>query len=452
MLGKAKNHRRDQVTVSVEELVPADHFLRTIDTMIDFQFIEEKLAAYYSPTIGRPSIPPITLFKMMFIGYFYGIRSERQLEKELQTNVAYRWFLGLSLTDRIPDHSTISWNRQTRFLDTTVFEDIFNAIVHQAEGHGLVDGRILVSDSTHVKANANKNKFLRKAKSPKVPAYLAELEAEVQADREKEGKKRSDPKERKPADPAMTRISRTDPDSGFMMRDGKPQGFFYLDHRTVDAKYNIITDTYITPGNVHDADPYLDRLEVQRATFDFPVEAVALDAGYFTGYLCKKLEEQGIYAVMGYRRYGKSRRYLPKRKFRYIASKKAYVCPMGCMLTYRLTDREGYRQYRSRPQDCQGCPMRETCFSPAASSRLISRLIWEDGKDRARARKRTKTGKALYHLRSQTIERSFGDAKELHGFRYTRYRGHPSVQAQAHLTAACQNMKKIALYLAKRSA
>ncbi len=193
MLGKAKNHRRDQVTVSVEELVPADHFLRTIDTMIDFQFIEEKLAAYYSPTIGRPSIPPITLFKMMFIGYFYGIRSERQLEKELQTNVAYRWFLGLSLTDRIPDHSTISWNRQTRFLDTTVFEDIFNAIVRQAEGHGLVDGRILVSDSTHVKANANKNKFLRKAKSPKVPAYLAELEAEVQADREKEGKKRSDP-------------------------------------------------------------------------------------------------------------------------------------------------------------------------------------------------------------------------------------------------------------------
>lgn len=192
MLGKAENYRLDQVTVAVEDLVPADHFLRTIDAMIDFRFIDEQLAPYYSPTVGRPSIPPITLFKMMFIGYFYGIRSERQLEKELQTNVAYRWFLGLSLTDRIPDHSTISWNRQTRFLDTMVFEDIFDTIVRQADACGLVDGRILLTDSTHVKANANKNKFLRKAKSPKVPAYLNELEADVQAHREAEGKKHWD--------------------------------------------------------------------------------------------------------------------------------------------------------------------------------------------------------------------------------------------------------------------
>lgn len=249
----------------------------------------------------------------------------------------------------------------------------------------------------------------------------------------------------------MSRVSRTDPDSGFLMRDGKPQGFFYLDHRTVDAKHNIITDTHITPGNVHDTEPYLARLDAQRIKFDFPVEAVALDAGYFTAYLCKKLHEQDIYAVMGYRRPGNTRRYLPKRKFRFVPSKKAYVCPMGCLLTYRTTDREGYRHYRSRPQDCQGCPLREDCFSASATSRMISRHLWEDFKDQVRARKRTPAGKALYHLRTQTVERSFGDAKELHGFRYARYRGHPSVQAQAYLTATCQNMKKIALLLAKRA-
>lgn len=248
----------------------------------------------------------------------------------------------------------------------------------------------------------------------------------------------------------MTRISRTDPDSGFLMREGKPQGFFYLDHRTVDAKHNIITDTYITPGNVHDADPYLERLEVQRAKFGFQVEAVALDAGYFTAYLCKKLEEQGIYAVMGYRRPGKSGPYMPKRKFRFVPQKKAYVCPMGCLLTYRTTDRNGYRHYRSRPQDCQGCPLREDCFSPSATSRVVSRHLWEDFKDLVRARKRTNTGKALYHLRTQTVERSFGDSKELHAFRYARYRGHSSVQEQAYLTATCQNMKKIALVLTKQ--
>ncbi|MBO3287530.1 transposase, partial [Paenibacillus polymyxa] len=103
---------------------------------------------------GRPAIDPTVLFKMIFLGYFYGIRSERQLEREIQTNLAYRWFLGLGLTDKVPDHTTISWNRRTRFKDTTIFQDIFDEIVLQAISHRMVGGRVLVTDSTHVKANA----------------------------------------------------------------------------------------------------------------------------------------------------------------------------------------------------------------------------------------------------------------------------------------------------------
>ena len=97
---------------------------------------------------------------MVFLGYFYGIRSERRLEQEIQTNVAYRWFLGLGLTDRVPDHSTISWNRRKRFVDTTVFKNV-DEIVLQAIQHRMVGGRVLISDSTHLKANANKKKFTR---------------------------------------------------------------------------------------------------------------------------------------------------------------------------------------------------------------------------------------------------------------------------------------------------
>jgi transposase len=189
MIGKFINHRNDQVTASVEELVPKDHFLRTIEETIDFSFIEDKIEPYYCTNNGRPSIPPITLFKMMFIGYFYGIRSERQLENEIRVNVAYRWFLGLSMDDRVPDHSTISFNRRTRFLNTTIFEDIFDEIVHQAMGHNMVSGRILMSDSTHIKANANKNKFIRKAKTDKPKVYLKELEEAVREDRLEHGKK-----------------------------------------------------------------------------------------------------------------------------------------------------------------------------------------------------------------------------------------------------------------------
>ena len=116
MMGALKNHRDERVSVSVEELVPQDHFLRAIEATISFDFIEEKLRPYYCENNGRPSIHPIVLFKMMFIEYFYGIRSERQLEKEIKTNIAYRCFLGFSLSDTIPDHSTISWNRRTRLV------------------------------------------------------------------------------------------------------------------------------------------------------------------------------------------------------------------------------------------------------------------------------------------------------------------------------------------------
>ncbi|WZP39287.1 IS1182 family transposase [Planococcus maritimus] len=453
MLGSVQNHRHDQTTVSIDELVPQDHFLRTVDALIDFSFIERITMPYYCPDNGRPSIAPVTLFKMLFLGYLYGIRSERQLEKEIQANIAYRWFLGYSLVDRVPDHSTISFNRKGRFEETSVFEEIFDETVRQAQAEGFVSGRVLLSDSTHVKANANKNKFLRIAKTQKVVRYMGELEQAVQQDRAAHGKKRK-PKITRPTlhkKVSLTRVSLTDPDSGFMMRDHKPQGFFYLDHRTVDAKYNFITDTFITPGNVHDTDPYLERLKHQTKKFSFPVEAVALDAGYFTGHICMTLLKAGIFAVMGYRRFKSRTTWLPKSQFTYVESLDAYACPMGCKLTYATTDRSGYRHYKSQRQDCINCPLRSDCFSANATQRTITRHIWESYKKQVRINTNTVSGKKLYRLRSQTIERSFADAKELHSFRYARRRGHPSVQEQAYLTAATQNIKKMALLLSKRA-
>lgn len=123
--------------VSIEELVPEDHLLRKIDEYIDFQYIVEKTRSFYSQDIGRPSIDSIVLFKMLFIGYLYGIRPERQLEKEVQTNVTYRWFLGLGLIDKVPDHSTISWNRRTRFKGTNIFQELFDEIVLQGIKHHI---------------------------------------------------------------------------------------------------------------------------------------------------------------------------------------------------------------------------------------------------------------------------------------------------------------------------
>lgn len=189
MMGQWQDRRHVSSVTTVDALVPKDHFLRTVDTMIDFSFIEELSLPHYSPTMGRPSIPPLVLFRMLFLGYFYGIRSERQLEREIQTNVAYRWFLGYSLEDPIPDHSTISVNRRRRFGDTDVFLAIFERTVEMAQEHDMVGGRVLLTDSTHIKANANKNRFIREAKPVQAAAYLEELEAEVAEEREQHGKK-----------------------------------------------------------------------------------------------------------------------------------------------------------------------------------------------------------------------------------------------------------------------
>lgn len=189
MLRSNRDKQQNYELVSIEDLVPADHMLRKIDKYIDFTFIDEKVRHLYSLDNGRPAIDPLVLFKMIFLGYFYGIRSERQLEREVQTNLAYRWFLGLGLTDRVPDHTTISWNRRTRFKDTSVFQDIFDEIVLQAISHRMVGGRVLVSDSTHVKANANKHKYMKEQVQQNTRDYLDELNAAIDTDRKTQGKK-----------------------------------------------------------------------------------------------------------------------------------------------------------------------------------------------------------------------------------------------------------------------
>lgn len=245
------------------------------------------------------------------------------------------------------------------------------------------------------------------------------------------------------------KVSTTDPDSGYMQREGKPEGFSYLDNRTVDAKYNIITDTHITPGNVHDSVPYLSRLKRQQERFGFAIEAVALDSGYLSAPICNELRRLNIFGVIGHRRFHSRKGFMPKWKFRFDRENNQYICPEGHVLTYRTTNREGYREYRSNPSFCGNCPRIEQCTHSQNQTKVVTRHVWEDSREWVRENRLSDQGKALYKKRQETIERSFADAKQLHGLRYCRLRGREKVQEQALLTAACQNMKKIAMHLAK---
>ncbi|MCM3270342.1 IS1182 family transposase [Paenibacillus elgii] len=449
MLRSNPNVQNSYEFVCLEELVPLNHLLRKIHKHIDFSFILEKVKPYYCEDNRRPSVDPIMLFKMMFVGYLYGIRSERQLEQEIQLNVAYRWFVGLSLTDRVPDHSTLSLNRK-RLQDSDVVQEIFDHIVFKAIELRMVAGRVLITDSTHLKANANKRKFIKQEVEKSVKTYLDDLDEAVQADRAAHGKKPLKPR-KEVTQTKETKVSTTDPESGYMVRDGKPEGFFYLDHRTVDHKYNIITDVHITPGNVHDSKPYLERLELQikKFGFDKTLEAVALDAGYYTADICKKLHVRRIYAVIGGRSYTPVKGLIAKWRFKYDKERDLYICPQKQELAYATTDREGYRQYKSDPEICKDCPLLSQCTRSRNKQRILTRHVWQDSKEWVKQNGRSRSGKYLYRLRYQTIERSFADAKELHGLRYCRFRGKKKVLEQALMTAICQNVKKIANHLAK---
>lgn len=444
MLKEQREKQSELEFISIEDLVPKDHLLRKIDKTIDFEFIHEKVRDLYCANNGRPAIDPVMLFKMLFIGYLFGVRSERQLVREIQVNMAYRWFLGLGLRDKVPDASTLSQNRRRRFSESTIYQDIFDEIVLQAMRRNMVGGRVLYTDSTHLKANANKNKFEEKEAKVSTRDYLDDLERDINEDRKEHGKStlKSKPKKAKTKE---VKISTTDPESGYMFRDGKPKGFFYLDHRTVDLKHSIVTDTHVTPANVHDSIPYLERLDRQRKRFGFKTEAVGLDAGYFTPGICKGLEDRDIYGVIGYRRPNHKKGYFYKRDYIYDNKKDCYYCPAGIEIRYSTTNREGYRIYKSDPRECEGCSYMSQCTQSKNKTKIITRHVWQNSKDRVDSHRLSKGGKSLYSHRKETVERSFADAKQLHGHRYARMRGIRKVLEQCLLAAACQNMKKIAL-------
>ena len=277
---------------------------------------------------------------------------------------------------------------------------------------------------------------------------MRELDKAVNDDREAHGKDPLDPVEQKPEE-KETRVSNTDPESGYMKRERKPEGFCYLDHRTVDGKHSVITDVHVTPGNVHDSVPYLDRLDRQRERFGFEVENVGLDAGYYTSHICKGLADRGIYGAMPYTRPGGKKGMLKRTEFVWDEYFDCYICPQGEVLNYVTTNREGFREYKSRREICCNCQLLKQCTNSKTKVKTLLRHVWEEYKEQVIEHRYEEQGKQIYGRRKETVERSFADAKQLHGHRYAKRRGLDNVSEQCLMAAACQNIKKIALVLTR---
>lgn len=446
MLRKKGNKQQEMQVVILEEMIPEDHLLRQIDRTIDFSFIRRLCEPLYCENNGRPAIDPEVLYRMLFVGYLYGIKSERRLEEEINYNLAYKWFCGLELTDKSPDATTISANRRRRFRENNLAEQIFDEILRQAQAAGLVGGAILYTDATHIKAKANKHKkkLIEVTQTPK--HYLAELDTQIDRDRQVLGKKPFGRDDDDPDDPpTTTRMqSTTDPDSGQLSKEGKPDGFHYSEHRTVDSKHNIIVNCHITAANINDVTPLPEILEEVTRRLGEKPKYMGLDAGYHTAPVAWLLRQWGMEPVLGYRRHTHKTPYFGKHRFQYDFDQDVYWCPCKKPLYWRTTNREGYREYYSDPKLCRDCPKRTECFSEKVTRRQVTRHVWQDWLDQATAFTKTPNGRRLYSWRKETIELSFAESKENHGLRVARMLGLAGMREQSFMTAAVQNMKKIA--------
>jgi transposase len=275
MMGK-QSGQIEIAIIDMEQMIPASHLLRKINQIVDFSLIYEQAAGLYAKN-GRPSVDPVLLIKMLLVSYIYGIKSERRLEQEVQLNIAYRWFCGLQLTERVPDHSTFSQNRRRRFGNSSLFREIFYEIVRRCIDCGLVDGEHTVCDGSFLPAEVSKSSCITIEETVKksMQSYLDILDKELAA---QPGYK---PIERKPQE--IRRLtSKTDPDCGFI-HQSKKNGLRYLTEATVDCCHGIITGIDVYPANEKESGIVLRHLENQMQATGLRIKQLALDGGYDIG-------------------------------------------------------------------------------------------------------------------------------------------------------------------------
>ncbi|MDN6850557.1 MAG: IS1182 family transposase, partial [Staphylococcus equorum] len=357
----------------------------------------------------------------------------------------YRWYLGYSFLDKVPHFGTFSKNYTRRFHDTDLFEQIFERILKIAIKNNLIDHTSLFIDSTHIKANANKNKYITELVKKDSLHFQEELDNEINEQRLTQGKKPI--KKKKKKEYKSKKISTTDPDSGYYVKGEREKQFAYSLHACVDRN-GFIIDKHVTPGNVHDSTQLktmIERLEVKNM---LPI-TLAVDSGYKTPFNAHYLLEKTIIPAMPYTRPKGKPGYFRTKDFIYDEYYDNYICPNDETLIFKRTMPTGHRLYVSNPNKCRHCPLLNQCTESKDAIKQIRRHVWQNDLDIVEDLRFVDTIKTQYKLRSQTIERRFGDAKEQHGMRWTRYRGIKKVSMDTTLICAAMNLKKMAMWLIK---
>ena len=426
MMTSNADKKREQIQMfCMDDLVPEDHLLRIIDKAIDWSFIYDLVEDKYSADTGRPSMDPVTLIKIPFIQYLYGIKSMRQTIKEIEVNVAYRWFLGLDLGDKVPHFSTFGKNYTRRFKDTDLFEQIFKHILEECYRCHLVDPREVFVDATHVKARANNKKMRKRIAEQEALFYEQMLRKEINEDREREGKnplKDKDDSNNPPSaggcgDVKEIKESTSDPESGWFHKGEHKQVFAYAIETACD-KHGWILDYTVNPGNLHDSRTFKGLYDKIK---NIGIKTLIADAGYKTPAIAKLLIDDNITPLFPYKRPMTKQGFFKKTDYAYDEYYDCYICPNNHTLEYTTTNRDGYREYKSCGITCANCPYLSQCTESKDHVKVITRHIWEPYMEQCEEIRQTLGMKELYSHRKETIERLWNYEREARIQIYTTF-------------------------------
>jgi transposase len=433
----------------LESYVPEKHVLRALDRFLDFGPIREHVAGYYSD-IGRPSVDPELMIRMLLVGYCYGIRSERRLCEEVHLNLGYRWFCRLGLEDQVPNHSTFSKNRHGRFRDSELFRFVFESVVERCIDEGLVGGEGFAVDASIIKADAHRARGFagqegieweepgRKTRA--VREYLDALDHDEQAVRAHEATRKA--------------ISLTDPASCWTSALGGPAYYAYSTNYLIDTDSAIIVGVQASPATLsEESKAARTMLEDTEARFGLKPDYLAGDTGYGNAQMLGWLvEEKHItpYIPVFDKSEGKEGQF-GRSDFRWEPEADRYVCPGGKALERNRRrfkkKRTGITKantiiYRASQPDCRGCALKAKCC-PKEPARKIHRSVHEEARDVARALASTEEYAQSRNERKK-VEMHFAHLKTTHRLGRLRLRGPTGAQDEFTLAGTAQNLMKLA--------
>lgn len=434
---------------SLEDHVPVDHLLRSIDRFVDLSGVRSHLAPFYSST-GRPSVDPEMMIRMLIIGYTHGIRSERRLCEEVHLNLAYRWFCRLDLTDPIPDHSTFSKNRHGRFRDSDLFRKVFEEVVARCIAEGVVGGERFATDASLIQADANKQNSTAKedldldninpeTASRAVREYLFALDDEAFGAATE-------------VTPKFT--SHSDPSSQWTAAHHGPAFFAYSNNYLIDTDHAIIVDVEAS-RSVRTGETHATRTMIERAHDRFGLwpERLIADTAYGSAEMLGWLvEERGIAPHIPV--IDKSKRTdgtFSREDFVYDHETDTYICPAGKELrqsrrqfqTIRYERKDtSFAKYGAIKADCEACALKDQCCPKGAPRRLM-RSEHEAARQMARDIAQTEEYEVSCKLRKK-VEMLFAHLKRILGLGRLRLRGPCGANDEFLLAATAQNLRKLA--------